>query len=330
MTTELTPTVIYEVDEGMEGIVHNKTTLTAVELQAALHQIADAAKTITAEDLTDDVQLSKVNETRKRLAKIRVSVKKQSKAQRDQYTVLARANSEVEKMLIGIIEPEEDRLASLESDARLLKERAARAALLPMRKEMVGQFSFVTMTDDQLLDLDMDQFNAKLNEWTAEKLRLDREALEVEKAQLAKEAEMKAAAARAVEEERARVEAQAKADEAARVAKEVARQAEIAAAEEAQRAEAARAAQKMIEDAKAEAARIEAEAKQKAFDEHMRREREEIDKKHAEQERQAQESYKKWLEFIGYKEEEVKLWVLQNGTDGKVYAYKFVDSYPQS
>ena len=75
MTTELTPTVIYEVEEGMEGIVQNKTTLTAVELQAALHQIADAAKTITAEDLTDDVQLSKVNETRKRLAKIRVSVK---------------------------------------------------------------------------------------------------------------------------------------------------------------------------------------------------------------------------------------------------------------
>lgn len=191
-----------------------------------LQEIVSSTSLITANDLSDDAQLAIVRGTRLQLRDARVTIQKQGKSMREdalkyQKDVIAR-----EKELIGIIEPEEIRLKSLEEEATSIKERAARAALLPMRRDMLAKFDLPDFSDESVLSMDNDEFMAYLTDLQTEKNENDRIDNEKETARLA----------------------------------QVAREAQIAEdARIAERARAELAAQKLIDDAKDEVARAEAD-----------------------------------------------------------------------
>ncbi len=194
-----------------------------------------------------------------------------------------------------IIEPEEIRLKGLEDQATTIKERAARAELLPMRREMLAGLELEPSLDGFLLDMDKDQFISYLNECQAQKNERDRIHIEHEKAALVQAALLAKAAEEAKIAERTRIEAERRADEDRRVNE--AAQAKI---------EAQEAAQKVIDDAKAEADRVLQAAKDKVEQEAAQAEAE----KHAQfaREQQAkdeavraekQEKYIAWTREMG-------------------------------
>ena len=222
--------------------------------------VAETAK-ITALDLADDTQLAVVKGTRIQLRDARVMIEKQGKGMREDALKYQRDVIAREKELIAIIEPEEKRLKAIEEEANTIRERKAREALLPMRREQLLPLG-VAFTDETLLDMDNDEFIEFLNTSTALKNERDRQEIEAEKAKLARAAELAAAAEDARVAERARIEATAKLNEEHRIH-----------AEAQKKHEAELAAQKLIDNAKIEAARIEMEAQK------------EIDAKKAEAER---------------------------------------------
>ena len=271
---------------------------------ADLQAIVAATSKITADDLSDDVQLALVHDTRIQLRDARVRIEKTGKALRAdalkyQKDVIAR-----EKELLGIILPEEDRLADIEHEANKIKERAARAALLPMRKEQLAPFGAPTITDESILDMDNDQFVTYLVERQTQKNARDMEEIEIEKKRLAEEAHLAQVRKDAEVAERNRIETAAKLDEERRVQ-----------AEAQKKYDAELAAKKIIDDAEAEAERIRRAAIDKAFQKEV-----------AAKEQEASERYQAWLENIGYKAEEDSQWHFER-KDRYVTAYKIVSTY---
>lgn len=302
---------------------------------ADLQAIVAATSKITADDLSNDVQLALVHDTRISLRDARVKIEKTGKALRAdalkyQKDVIAR-----EKELLGIILPEEDRLADIEHQANIIKERATRAALLPMRREQLAPFGEPTVTDESILDMDNDEFVTYLVQRQTQKNENDRLELETEKARLADEAHLAQVRKDAEVAERNRIEAAAKADEERRIQAEAQKKydAELAAqkvlddakaeavkVEEAARLEReakAAAAQKLIDDAKAEADRVLREANDKIMQELAQKEaaeREaEIRERQVKEEASKKEAQQKFL-----------LWAQGCGWDGAAGGYKTV------
>lgn len=276
-----------------------------------LNKLVEATRTITAEDLSDDTQLAVVKETRLQLRDARIAIEKKGKGMREdalkyQKDVIAR-----EKELIGIIEPEEARLKSLEEEATAIKTRAARIGLLPMRREQMKSLGDTIITDEMLLDMDNDEFISQLNNWKVEKFDRDmaevkaREAAIADKERLAQVAE----AARVAEQNR--LEALQRADAAALEKKN---------AYEKQQIELE--AQKKIDEANAELAKKiaqEAAAKREI----------EVREQQAKDEaakREADHSYQAWLVSIDYKLGDSHLWYFE--TKGNVMnAYKLTSTF---
>jgi hypothetical protein len=219
-----------------------------------LNKIVAATSAITATDLSDDTQLALVHDTRISLRDARVKIEKTGKALRADALKFQKDVIQREKELIGIIEPEESRLGLLEEAANTQKERAARAALLPMRREALATIGIDTAAADEyrLLDLDNDEFIALLNDLTAKKNEADRLEIQAEKDRLAHEAFLSQVKKDAEIAERKRIEDAAKLDEERRV--QAAAQAKF---------DAERAAQQVKDEAAAESARIVQEARDK-------------------------------------------------------------------
>lgn len=287
----------------------------------ALNQIVAETAKIIVLDLADETQLALVHDTRIKLRDARVTIQKQGKAMREdalkyQKDVIAR-----EKELIAIIDPEETRLKNLEEKANTIKERKAREALLPMRKEQLAKLD-VVITDESILDMDNDEFVAFLNEQTTLKNEADRFAIEEEKAKLARDAEIKAAEDAAVARERDRLELVRAQEENARVTALAREESERQKAIEQQKMD----AQKIIDDADAEAARIVQAAKDKII-------QEQADKTAAEEvasavaaTREKEIKYQLWLGNIGYKKEDAVEWRFET-TNGITAAFKLVDVF---
>ncbi len=273
----------------METIVFDPTV-------EQLHAIVAATSAITATDLSDDTQLALVHDTRISLRDARVKIEKTGKALRAdalkfQKDVIAR-----EKELIGIIEPEESRLGALEEQANTIKERVARAALLPMRREQLAPLLLAPVTDEAILDMDNDDFIVFLNELQSAKNEQDRLDIQKEKDRLAHEALLSQVKKDAEVAERNRIEAAAKADEGRRIQEAGRKEFEAQAA-----------AQKKLDDAKAEADRMIREAhdkieQQKAQAEAAAREKE-VREQQARDEaahKEAQAAFTAWSMEQGY------------------------------
>ena len=255
--------------------------------------IAETAK-ITATDLSDAKQLELVKATRIKLKKARVVIEKQGKTQRDRATDYSRRVMAREKELIGIIEPEEDRLQAIEAEAERIKVRAERMTSLPLRREQLAAIGDGIVTPDViLLDMDAEQFVAHMNGRKVAQFEKMEAARKAEETRVAREKEIEAAKARAVQDERDRAEKE----------------------DQRKRDEAAAAATKAVDDAKREAERIEREAREKV----EREAKEKADAEAADAAEQAKlekrKRYQNWLETIGYSEETKHLWKFEDAGD---------------
>ena len=247
-----------------------------------LNKIVAHTSSITVTDLSDDTQLALVHDTRISLRDARVRIEKTGKEYRAEALAHQKAVIAREKELISIIEPEEIRLKGLEEQANTIKGRAARAALLPMRKEQLVK-TYCVCPDEQILDMDNDQFIQYLNQCVSDKNEQDRLAIEAEKAELADDARIAQVKKDAEVAERNRIEGKAKVEEADRIEKaaqakrdaekeaaKIIQDAKDKVAQEAAQAEAAlREAQVREQQAKDEALRKEAKDKFIAWEETM-------------------------------------------------------------
>ncbi len=281
---------------------------------AELQAIVAATSKVTYNDLSNDTQLALVHDTRISLRDARVRIEKTGKALRADALKYQKDVITREKELLAIIVPEEDRLADIEDKANKIKERAARMALLPMRREQLGESD---ITDEFIIDLTNDEFIQFLVQRQAQKNEQDRLEIEAEKARIADEARVAQIKKDAEIAERNRIEEAAKKDMQQRIdyAAEKKRDAEIA-------------AQKLIDDAVIEADRVLREANDKILQEKAQKEAVEREERIQKEKLKAGKKYQAWLAQIGWKEEENHLWMLERDPESKaVYAYKFVATF---
>lgn len=282
----------------------------------ALQQIVASTSKITADDLSNDVQIALVHDTRIQLRDARVSIEKKGKELRADALKFQKDVIAKEKELLAIITPEEDRLKAIEDEANMIKERAARAALLPMRKEQLIPFSEIEkISDGTILDMDNDQFVKYLVVLQGEKNERDRIANEKKAKELADAEHLAQVKKDAEVAERNRIEEANKATEQMRIDK---------AAHDQHEAEVA--AKKLVDDAKIEADRVLLEAQEKVRKEQELKLAMELEAEAQKKQRQADEKYQKWLVTIGWKEDEDSQWVFEANLDG-VSAYKLVDIF---
>lgn len=280
-----------------------------------LQQIVASTSKITADDLSNDVQIALVHDTRIQLRDARVSIEKKGKELRADALKFQKDVIAKEKELLAIITPEEDRLKAIEEQANTIKERAARTALLPMRKEQLAPFGAPTVTDESILDMDNDEFVAYLIQRQAQKNESDRLEIEAEKKRLADEAILAQVKKDAEVAERNRIEEANRATEQIRIDR---------AAHDKHEAEVA--AKKLVDDAKIEADRVLREAEEKVRKEQELKLAMELEAEAQKKQRQADEKYQAWLVTIGWKQEEDSQWVFEANLDG-VSAYKLVDIF---
>lgn len=281
---------------------------------AQLTELVEKTKGLSVADLKDKAALETVRQSRIELKKTRVAIEKYGKSLRDDANKFAKAVIAKEKELIGIIEPEEDRLKAIEEEAEKLAIREERMEKLPARKERLAAIGDnVEVSDEDLLLMDANDFEAYFNARTADKLNADKEKAEADqrardeetrKANEAKEKEL-AEERRKLDEERQANEREKKRLEAEKQARE---------REEAARAE--------------ERAKAEAEAKKKEED--ARRAKEEAEKAEAEAKakRERAEKYKAYRASLGWTEETKGDWyekVDENNT--KVELFKKVGEF---
>lgn len=264
-----------------------------VPIVAELQALAKEAQAV---DTTD---LEAVKKTRLVLRDKRVEITKKCKEFRDDANAFAKAVIAKEKELVAIIEPEEERFKEIEAEVKAKKEREERLAILPTRKERLASIGDnVTITDEELLDMDGSTFEGYINARLAAKNEADR-------AEIArKEAELK-------EREEA-----AKREEEAKAREEKARQEERERIEREQKEKEEREAREKEAAAKAEAERLE-------------REKKEEEEKVAKRERA--ERYKTFRVDLGWSEETkddfYEKVVTENGVDTKVILFKKVGEF---
>lgn len=139
---------------------------------AELNALAKKAEAIETIDIEDKDQVKLVHDTRMELVHSRTSIEKIATMLRETPKKLREAISGKEAELIGIISTQEDRLEKLENDAKDAAEKKKRLAKLPERKGRLAAIEDgVEVTDEYLLTLDANQFEAYLNKRVSDKNR---------------------------------------------------------------------------------------------------------------------------------------------------------------
>jgi hypothetical protein len=199
-----------------------------------LNKMVEVTKDITATDLKDKAQLKVVREARIALKNARVTISKKGKEMRDGALAYQRAVIAKENELIGIISPEEERLESIEDEAKAIALREERMAILPERKARLDAIGDgVEVSDEYILDLDEVKFEsyatnrqALKNAADQNKIEADRVANELEKQRLENEKNAREREEKARQEERERAEEEAARKEKERIENEALQKAE--------------------------------------------------------------------------------------------------------
>lgn len=301
---------------------------------AELQEIANEAKKLYITDFTDKDQVALVRAKRIELKGIRVDITKRGKELRDDANKFNQAVLAKEKELVGVISPEEQRLAKLEEEAAHKAEIEKRKKDLPLRKARLDEINDeIVIEDSGILEMDDTEFdnyvNQRIANWNIkQKEELERQRKEdeerreaekkAEEERKAKEAEEKR---KAEEEERKKKEAeQAKIDAEKRKLEEEKRKFEEEKRLEAEKKKAAEEARK---EAEAEAKRKEEEKKAEA----EKKAKEEAERKAKEaEELRKKEEYQKFLKDCGYTEETKDDFYIAED-DQKVVVYKKVNVY---
>jgi len=221
----------------MESVINFDPT------EAALRQIVELTKNITADDLRDRTQVELVRKNRIALKNARVQIEKKGKSLREEATAYAKSVIAKEKGLIGIIEPEENRLSEIEEEAKQIEILDERKAKLPERRLAISEIGdgVSEPTDDFLNSMGNEAFSVYVSNRKLSKQNTDVERTIKEQAE--KQAELDR---REREIRQKEIDAEnEKKTEQKRVEDEARRKNEIAEAEQ-------RAAQKAIADKRAQ------------------------------------------------------------------------------
>lgn len=172
MTEEFNPKEIMTTESELvvKFVDQDKKPITVENLK----KVVEATKTLEVADLKDKEALDKVHTTRINLRDIRVHITKYGLKLRADATAYNKGVIQLEDELVSVIKPEEERLAKIEEDAKQLAIREERLAKLPARKERLAELladGIVTLviTDEQLLELDSEKFEAYYNQIVANK-----------------------------------------------------------------------------------------------------------------------------------------------------------------
>lgn len=250
-----------------------------------LTKVVEATKTLEVADLKDKEALDKVHTTRINLRDIRVYITKYGLKLRADATAYNKEVIKLEDELVAVIKPEEERLAKIEEEAKQLAIREERLEKLPSRKARLAELladGIVTLiiTDEQLLELDSEKFEAYYNQIVANKNEV------IRLKQLEEQAKADAELKRQQDEEKAKLKAeQDKIDEE----------------------------KKKIDEANAELAKREqalADEKAKIAQEEERKKCEEADRLEA---IKKEEEEKKKQELLLAKREQFKAFLVQHG-----------------
>lgn len=207
-------------------------------------------------NLDDPQQLESVKKARLKLRDARVSIEKTGKSYREDALAYQRAVISKEKELIGIIEPEEQRLKLFEKSAELAKERRLRVQQLPERRARLEKEGF-EVKESILLEMDSIAFENHFNGLIAEKNNKakeeqDRIAAEKQAELDRREAEIKEGERKLEEEKKARDrEEQARKEEREKIEREAREKKEREEREDRERKEKEEADRKALEKKKA-------------------------------------------------------------------------------
>lgn len=183
--------------------------------EAFLKKLVGKTQDLTATDLEDPAQLKVVKTARITLRDARVKVEKAGKAAREdalkyQKDVLAK-----ERELIAIIEPEENRLKSIEEEAKMIVEKKYRLSQFEARSARLEALAH-TLSPDLNAEMDDAQFEAYFqnivtmnNERRERELKAREDSLKQAELAVEREKELKAREEQARADERARSEREA-------------------------------------------------------------------------------------------------------------------------
>lgn len=297
---------------------------------AELQKIAEDAHKVTITDFSDRDQVALVREKRIELKGLRVNITKTGKALRDDANKFNQAVLEKEKEMVGVIHPEEKRLAELEEEAAHRAEVEKRKKDLPLRKQrLVDIGDEIEIEDTGILEMNDSEFDNYINQRVANWNLKEKERLEAERKaeEERKEREAEEARKRNEEEEAKRKEHEEKVKAEREKLEEDKRKFEEEKRLEEERKKAAEQARKEAEEEaeRKEKQRVEAEKQAKAEEE--RKAKEEEEKKKAEAEAlKKREEYQKFLKDNGYTEETKDDFYLAEDSE-KVVLYKKVNTF---
>lgn len=149
--------------------------------KAEMQALAESSKGLTINGVEDLEGYKKVHEARIKLKSTRIEITKNGKALREDAIAFQKKVIELEKELVGIIEPVETELEQKEKTIDAEKERLRRVSLLPSRRSVLEDIGY-TATDEELMCLNNDEFkiflDTKKNEIEAKRLQAEKDALE--------------------------------------------------------------------------------------------------------------------------------------------------------
>jgi len=136
---------------------------------------------ITAEDLRDQMQLAVVQRNRIDLRAIEIAIEKRGKGYRDIFTSANKQIMAKQNELLAITNPEVERLSAIEEEAKAIRIRDERVALLPNKREKLATIGWgiEIISDEQLLEMDEQTFTEYYNQSLSAKLEVDREKAEL-------------------------------------------------------------------------------------------------------------------------------------------------------
>lgn len=137
---------------------NNLPILSMAEFTPAKEQLTQIVADLKKVDHKD---VPAVHDARMKLRDLRVGVTKKGKELREGAITFQKEVLAKERELVAIIEPEEDVLEKIEAEAKLRKEMETRRNELPTRIEALKSIGDnVAASDDELLAMDDDEFNA--------------------------------------------------------------------------------------------------------------------------------------------------------------------------
>ncbi len=290
---------------------NEKESLSMQEFTPAMQELtemATAAKTVTAKS-----DLALVHDTRIGLRDARINIAKKGKELRENAIKFQKDVIQREKELLGIIGPEEDRLAAIEDEAKLRLEMEKRRDELPTRIAALQAINPAFSADDnELLAMDDDEFNQYRVLVIEAKLERDRQE---QNEKIAAEAEARRMKAEAEEQEARQKIETIEREHRAKIASEESKIAVERALVDKEKARLAGIEEERMREirAKEQEARIEKE----------RAETEIARVKKETEEREKAEDYIGFLNSINFNEETDITQVV----DGEVRAYRLIGTY---